>query len=357
MPKIKILQIISSLDRGGAERVMADLCRGLDKEKFEVRVIVLKRLGPLSADLTKAGIDFELFGLPFKFGVFKIGKLTSLIREFAPDVVHTHLFASDFYGTIAACRAGVKAIVSTEHNINIGQSWIRNLIQRLAHRRQDVVVAVSGAVRDYLIAQAIPADRITVINNGIDLEKFHPAEKITRDQIIIGALGRLDRQKGFDVLIRALARIKDRRFQCVIAGAGQEYEKLEKLINCTGLATKVRLVGSESDNANFYRQADIFVVPSRWEGFGIVVLEAGATGLPVIASDVDGIRDIIESGQNGLMVPKEDESALAEAIVKLMDDPAERMRLGSRLERKVREQFSLAQTVRKHEELYLGLVK
>lgn len=358
MPKIKIMQLIPTLGLGGAERVVVDLAKNLDREKFSVKVVCLKSLGELAADLSAAGISVELLGRPSAPIIFSFFKLIKFLKRERPDIVHTHLFGADFYGRLAARLAGVKIIVSTEHNLNFAEGFLKKIAKSATGRLANSIIAVSSAVKDYLIKkEGISANKIKVIYNGVAAEKFlYPERNYQRaGTLTIGAIGRLTRQKGFDYLIKAVAQVNG-DWQCLIAGDGEEKEKLFGLIKSLSLENKIKLIGWEKNTPEFLKKLDIFVLPSRWEGLGIVILEAGASGLPVIASNIDGIKELISDNQDGLLFPGGDETKLAEKIKFLLEQPAERKRLGENLRQKVNANFSAKKMAAEYEQLYLKIL-
>lgn len=358
--KIKIIHIIPTLDLGGAEKLLVDIVKNLDKEKFLSEVICLKRFGFWGIELKKEGIPLILAGKDKRLGLITLFKLIKILKKEKPDVVHTHLFGADIWGRLAARLAGVKVIVSTEHNLNYQEGFLKKILKKSTAGLADSIVAVSQAVKDYAVKfEKADKNKIEVIYNGVDVGKFLNRSrnyKKGREEMVIGSVGRLAKQKGFDCLIGALAKI-ERRIKCYIAGDGAERKKLEKLIKKLNLTGWVELVGWQKDMPNFLNSLDIFVLPSRWEGFGVAILEAGLAGLPVVAAAVDGIKEIIEDPKDGLLFRKEDEEDLAKKLNYLLESPEERERLGLNLQNKVKEKFAIGKIVKEYEDLYLRLLK
>jgi glycosyltransferase involved in cell wall biosynthesis len=357
--KIKIIHIIPTLDMGGAERLLVDVVKNLDQNNFSVSIICLKRFGFWGMELKKQGTPLILAGLGNGFGIFGFLNLIKILKKENPDIVHAHLFGADFFGVLAAKLVGIKNIVSTEHNLNYQENWLKKILKKWSLNFTKNIVAVSGAVKTYAIAVGIPAEKIRVIYNGVETEKFldltRKYEK--KNKITIGSLGRLTEQKGFDFLIEVLAILKDKKINCLLAGEGEDRGKLEKQIKKVGLSERVKLLGWQKNTKEFFDSLDIFILPSRWEGFGLAILEAGLAGLPVIASRVDGIKEIIEDKVDGLLFKKENVEELAEKIRYLTDNPEERKKLGVRLQNKAKEKFSIKKIVKDYENLYLELLK
>jgi len=356
--KIKIIQIIPTLDIGGAERLMVDLVKGLDKDFYEIEVICLKRFGVWGLKLKELGVKMFLVGQKRKISPIGFIKLASILKREKPDLVHTHLFGADIYGKLAAKLAGVKHIISTEHNINRSEGRIKKMAKKFVFKYNEMSVAVSQAVKDYMIEyEGAAAGKIKVIYNGAIIENFlnQPSGNGEKDKITIGAVGRLTRQKNFSGLITAISLIKNNKIECLIAGDGELKKDLQKQIKDLNLDDKVKLIGQRKDIGVFLSSLDIFVMPSLWEGFGIAVLEAGAAGLPVIASAVDSLKEIIEHNKTGILVEPANENELSEKITYLLNNKIERERLGGNLREKVISNFSLEKMVQEYDKLYKSL--
>jgi len=355
--KIKILHILPSLLPGGAEKMAVELAKLCDRDQFEIEVLCLRTGGLWEYELHEAEVPFTVIGSlqhPIIFDFFKIIKF---IRASQPDIVHTHLFGADFYGRLAAKLAGVKKIISTEQNLNLNESGLKKIAKKWTAKLANRIVASSEAIKKYLIErEGVPAEKIEVIYNGVEVEKFLNLSRNYRvSRPVVGSVGRLSRQKGFNYLIKAAAEIPD--IQVSIAGVGEKKASLIRQIIALGLEKQIHLAGLQKDTAAFMNGLDIFVLPSRWEGFGIVILEAGLSGLPVIASRVDGILEIIEDGKDGILFDPGDVADLVAKVKKLLADPAERERLGKNLQQKVRDKFDIKKIVKQYEDLYHRILK
>lgn len=357
MSRIKVIHIIPTLSGGGAERLVFDLARFSNREKFEVLVVCLKKTGELLSEFEKNNVIVEFAGSgnwPMFLSFFKLIKI---LKKLQPNIVHTHLFGGDFYGFLAARFAGIKNIISTEHNLNLSEKFWRGFLKRFIFRYAKIVVAVSEAVKKYLIKfEKVSEDKIKIIHNGVEIEKFLHLEKnyqVSGRDFVIGSIGRLEKQKGYDVLAEAVSGLN---LKCVVAGEGMERKFLENKINSLNISDKFQLPGWQKDIKDFLQKLDIFVLPSRWEGFGIVLLEAGLAGLPVIASRVDGIAEIIKDGEDGLLFEPGDHSELADKISFLMNNESECARLGRNLQKKVIENFDIKKIVAEYEKSYLEIL-
>ncbi len=323
---MRVLHILCDLSGGGAERLVLEMCRRRAPD-ISVEVATVMGFGPLEADFRDVAPIFSAGRTRRHLGIRAVARLVPLVRR--ADVVHTHLFAGDTWGRIAAAITGHPAVVTTEHNIDRDETWQRPIRELLAPIA--TTVAVSEAV-----ARASPAADTRVIANGIDLARFTAPHR--GGSGILG-VGRLVPQKGFDVLARAVpAGVRVR-----IAGEGAmriPHPDIEWL-------------GRRENVPDLLAAADILVVPSRWEGFGIAALEGMAAGVPVVASNVDGLAELV--GNAGVLVPPGDAPALHDALTALLADPARR----ADLSQKGRERaagFGIDRTVQRYESLYRTLV-
>jgi glycosyltransferase involved in cell wall biosynthesis len=276
-------------------------------------------------------------------GAAALARLWRFARDF--DVVHTHLWAGDAYGRPAAALAGVPVRVSTEHNIDRDEPpWKHRWKARsasLVHR----IVAVSRPVAAHWRRMGIPAEKLVVVENGVDRARFASPWSGQGGRVL--AVGRLVPQKGFDVLIAAMRHLPGLGLD--VAGAGPWRATLE-----ASAPPGVRFLGAVDDLPTRMAAAAAVVVPSRWEGFGLVAAEGMAAGVPVVASAVDGLVDVV--GEAGVLVPPGDPRALAAALGALVADPARCAALSAAGRRRA-ERFDLDRMVRRYESLYRELAK
>jgi len=352
---------------GGAERILFDVINNLDKNIFEPKLVCLKggeeKFSLWKNELESQGIEIIIIDPVVKMGRLKrLIKTMEYLKNEKPDIVHTQLFSADVVGRIAAKLAGRKIIISTEHNLNLADGIIKRIFKALTSRLSFKIIAVSEAVKEYAIArEGADPKKTDVIYNGIETEKFRfDGRDYNKKNIIIGAMGRLTFQKGFDFFIKSIARLNEPGLECLIAG-GEDVrengrESLENLIRDMDLEEKIKLAGLQKNPLDFYKKIDIFVLSSRWEGFPIVLLEAGMAGLPVVAAEVGGIGEVIKDGHNGILVKSGDIEGLSEKLKYLIDHPEERDRTGNNLKKTILEKFNISKTVRKYESVYIEAV-
>ncbi len=368
MSKIRLCHLITELRPAGAEKIVYELATRVDRDRFETHVAAL-RGGAVAEKLREANVPVTVLDVRSKGDVFKLARLTDLLRRGRFDILHTHLFHADLAGRIARAGAGTPKHLC--HTIHVAEQRFRPwrfLWARLGAGGCEQFIAVSRAVRDHHARRAhLPTARYLVIPNGTDLTaggrdpsaraRLRNQWGIGEVQVVLAFLGRLDRQKGLDVLLEAIRRLHANGDapQFVLAGDGPQRAMLETFLADDPAGRCVRRLGFVQDVRSVLNAADALVLPSRWEGFGLAVIEAMAAELPVIATAVQGPDEIVLPGQTGLLVPKEDPQALAAAIDQLSRDETLRRRMGRAGLQRVRERYGIERTLAAHEQLYLRM--
>jgi glycosyltransferase involved in cell wall biosynthesis len=280
--------------------------------------------------------------------------LARVVRATRADVVHTHLVHADLYGGVAAAVRGTP-LVSTKHNddpFRLGPfRYVERGLALLARR----VVTITDALREFTVERVgIPAEKVETIHYGMDdLPQAwgeNPPDEVPDNARVLLAVARLTRQKGIDVAIRALPLLPDDTV-LVVLGEGPERTALETLARETGVAGRVVLPGRVPDVAAWLRRATVLVHPARWEGFGLGVLEAMLAGLPVVASNVSSLPELVVDGETGALVRPEDPSALAVGVARALDQPE----LGAAGAERAARDFSVARMAERTVELYRSL--
>ncbi|MDY7011092.1 MAG: glycosyltransferase [Planctomycetota bacterium] len=363
MKRLRICQLITELHPAGAERCVFELARRLDPNRFSVHIAAL-RGGAVADWLERAGIGVTVLNVRGKLDITALARLASLLKRERFDLLHTHLFHADLAGRIAAGMTGVANLVHTVHVAEARFKPWRYAWAYMTANRCDRIVCVSQAVRDHHARKShLPLWRYEVIYNGIDADAYSPnlqrREELRHrwgvggNEILIAFVGRLVFQKNLPMLLEAIGRLRSNRsdIHLVVAGDGPEAAVLEKVLSEDESGLTIWL-GQTDDVAGVLAAADVFALPSRWEGFGLAAAEAMAAGLPVIGTKVPGLTELIEDGVSGLLIDSEDTDALMAVINRLADDRDERMRLGSAAQQRVRDNFSIEANVTAHERLY-----
>jgi glycosyltransferase involved in cell wall biosynthesis len=282
--------------------------------------------------------------------------LTRLVRGLRADVVHTHLVHADVYGGLAAALRGTP-LVSTKHNDDPFRTGPYRYVERGLTHLARRVVTITEALRRFTIEQVgLPAGKVETIHYGMDglPEPWgeNPPDDVPTDARILLAVSRLTRQKGLDVAVRALASLSEDVVLVVLSSTQEEREPLEALARELGVERRLHLLGRLPDVAAWLRRAHVLVHPARWEGFGLAVLEAMLAGLPVVASDVSSLPELVADGETGLLVPPGDAQALALAAGRALE---ERERLGAAGRNRALREFSVSRMADKTVALYRSL--
>ena len=362
--KINVLQLVEGFNLGGAEKKLWELIDHMDRKKFRLVVCSLG-LGDEIRDYFEK-LDAKIITLERKFKIDPtlIWRLGRLIREEKIDVVMTTLFYADVLGALVGKAAGAKAVFSWETISS--PKWLvphRLYSYRCAIRLADRVISVSNATSDWLIQKrGVSPYSVTVIPYGVNLSLYHQKENkakltelgISKDDPIVGMTGRLHSQKGHIYLIEAAREISRQipNVRFLIIGDGPLREDLIARVKAYKLDSNFFFLGFRHDVPELLRCLDIFTLPSLYQGLPNVVLEAMATGKPVVATPVDGTKEAVLDGRTGLLVPEKNPAKLADALLSLLRNPMYARELGQNGRNRVKQLFSLETQVKKFEELY-----
>jgi glycosyltransferase involved in cell wall biosynthesis len=372
MRKINVLEMIDQPFLGGGQMNLLSLARSLDKSRFDVSVSSQDR-GPLVDEVKRSGLKHFPVRFPKKVTIRIIKDIARLLNENHFDILHTHGGVAGLFGRWAARKCRIPVVVHTLHGIHylhyrnplLSSAFI--WLERYLSRETDAVIFVSRADRQKGMEKRLaPKEKMWLIENGIDFSTYSSKREkssINRElgiypaRPLVGTVARLHRQKGLSYLIRAAKMISRRcpEVRVVIVGEGPERKKLERLIKKSELSESVLLLGERNDAAVILSAFDIFVLPSLWEGLPYALIEAGAYGKAVVASDVEGIREIVEDGETGVLVEPKNSHALAEAILRVQLDDGFRSEIGENLRKAVLPRYTLSRMVQQTQDLYLKL--
>ena len=352
--------VIGQLTYGGAERQLYELVRGLDRRRFRPVVYCLsEHTAPYGALLESLGVPPTVVPRRRHFEWGRIRTLAGLMRRDGVDIVHSFLFQANPYAWLAARLAGGPQLVTSARNCRtIG--LVRDWANRVAFRASDAIVCNGGVVRDFIVQRyAAPTDRCVVIHNGVDLDRFAPVEPSRNGQrrpLILG-VGRLVPQKDFDLFLEAAALLVRRNPDVgfAIVGDGPLRAELQRQAARLGLERAVAFLGERQDVPDLLRAADVLWLTSQWEGLPNVVLEAGASGTPVIARDAGATREIVRHEVTGYLVRDRDPESFAAYTHDLLADAGRLHGMGEAARRVVEENFSLQRMVTGTEALYRTL--
>lgn len=351
---LHIVHILPSLGFGGAERCVVDIINN-SSPRFRYTVLLLKNHLPLADEITAPQYGLGIVPPVPKINWQLVRELRSQLQQLKPDIIHTHLFGADLWGRLAA-RPLHTPIITTEHNLNIGESGVRNFVRLLMRNYSTDYVACSQSVAAYMRQTYKISKPIEVIRYGINIERFQaiaPPQCIAPWRIVM--LGRLVKQKGFDIGCSALALLTQYPWEVTIVGEGEEKNNLTALVEQLGLQGRVRFRPFTHDVPGVLAASDILFVPSRWEGLGIVAMEAMAAGRLVVASPVDGLGELMEDGVTGAYAENGSPAALAERLRWCFENPQACKNIAQAGQEFASSNFGVYTMVRKYEERYLAL--
>jgi glycosyltransferase involved in cell wall biosynthesis len=352
----RILHVIYSLEIGGAEMDLIAKAKVLvERSSYYIAIVCLLRRGELAEEVEREGIKVIGPVMSGKSDLRIISWLFKVIRSDKFDVVHTHMFASNFLGRVAAILAGVPVIISTVQLIAEREKWWEMLLDRVLQSRTDVMIASSEAVRQSFIRRAVRPAKIAVIHNSVDFARFDAVDREAarraarqtfgwnNDHFVVGTVARLERIKGIDRLIDAAKAVAEAIPQArfLVVGDGPQREALLSRVRRLELGERCIFTGLRSDVPQILPAFDLFVLPSLSEALGIAVIEALASGVPVVASRVGGVPEVVIHGETGLLVPPGDATQLAQAILYMAANLAEAKQWAERGQKRVRRMFDV----------------
>jgi len=360
----RVLHFIAQIGVGGCETQLLQLCRHMERSRFEFGICYYShQADSMTEEFAQAGA--KLFFVDKFGGISKyrfLQELRGIVRAWQPDIIHTWMYSANFWGRVAGRLCGYRRFIASDRTLmNYGP--MSRLLEKLVGAGT-IRTANSSAVADYVVDQlGIPRSKFRVVHNAVQIpNRDRAADRrevrrefgIEQGQPIVLMVGRQTPAKNYPMLFRAAQRIVSRRpevtFLC--AGHGELEDELSLLREQLGLGAHLRMLGLRHDVPRLMSAADIFCLTSNWEGFPNAVLEAMASGLPVIVTRFDAADEIIREGQTGLKVDLDNDAQLAEAIDSLLEDPARRGELGSQARQCVQEKFSWEKLVSVMTDLY-----
>lgn len=371
--RLRVLEVITTLDSGGSAQYLVDLVRWLPKDQYDITVVSgPERLNRTLVEQLHAPHRLVCFTKPMRplQDLRTVWQLFLLMRRGRFDIVHLNTAKADLVGGLAARLCGVPCIVSTAHGptlMTLGPSLIQWFFDRMEQFSYvwlvDKVIGVSHSTTRHLIRKrSVKPDHIETIQNGIELERIRrPADReavrarwgVAAGRPVIAMVGRFAQQKAQEVLIQGLPQVRAEfpDLVCLLIGEGPRKRQMEELTARLDLTRNVRFLGDRDDVAALLSGCDLFVLSTHYEGMSIAVLEAMAAGLPVVASGVEGMEELVEHGRTGLLFTPGDPSACAQALLALLRDPSGREAMGRAGLEKVCRCHTLDQQVRRTDRL------
>ncbi len=376
--KYNLLYVFDNMEFGGGERVFAQIINRLSSKKYKIMVACLPT-GTFIEKIEESSAHIEPVDMSNRFNPGVILQLSSLIKRERVDIVHSQGARADFFARVAAKLASAPIVVSTVpmpvegFDVNPIRKLIYKTFNRFSERFVDMFMVVSDALEKTMIEKhRIAPQRVVKIYNGIEKDeycmeedelirrrfRFRKESGLEDDVPVVGAIGRLVWQKGFEYFIEAIPDVlknsKETRF--LIVGEGTLKDKLEAKSKNLKLEDKIIFTGFRSDIKDVLASIDIFVMPSLLEGLPMILLEAMAMAKPIVATHIDGVKEVLNNGVTGLLAPPKDPKALSETIVDLLNHRDKAYQMGLAARRVVEERYGVDIMVQKVEEVYEKLL-
>jgi glycosyltransferase involved in cell wall biosynthesis len=334
--KFRVLHVIDSLDLGGAQVVLENLIRHGNREQFEFEAAAMHGRGVYWDRLAALGVPLHSLSFHHKVPLY-VPRLVWLCLTRRYDVIHTHLLAANVIAKPVATFCGVRVRINHDHcndKLTDPRRWALPA-DRLTNRLSTHVIAVSDSTRSFLVEkEGVPADRTTTVHNGIDLEKFRPRPEqraaarekwnLPANAFVVAGIGRLTFQKNFALFLDVAAAVVREHPHAVfvLVGTGEDEPALRAQAERLGLGERVRFLGYVADMPALWPAFDCLLLTSRYEGLPITILEAMACGTPIVASNLDGMREILRDGENADLVPPGEPAPYTARVRRLITEAA-----------------------------------
>jgi sugar transferase (PEP-CTERM/EpsH1 system associated) len=363
-PRIKIGHVVHRMGIGGMERVVATLVEGVDKKEFTSSVYALAGGGDLMRELEEKGYGTRILAKGPGFDPFLPLRLARLFRQDGIDIVHCHNFGAFAYGALGARMARVRGVVYTAHGPVFPSRGRQAFFQRLP--LADRVVTVSEYLRRGAVEEGgLDPSKVVTIRNGVDYGKYAKGDTSKAgerrreigagdSEAVIGVVARLSPEKDHATLLKAFASVCAGRsgVRLVVVGDGELMPQLKEMCRALRIEECTVFLGERTDVADLLGALDVFVLSSKDEGLGITLLEAMAAGVPVVATSVGGVPEIVEHGVTGIMVPSGDDAVLADAIAWVLGHRETAAEMALRAGDRVAERFTIDRMIESYESLY-----
>lgn len=369
--KIHVFHVVNSLQVGGLEQVVVNLINSLNQDLYLHTICCIQQVGPMVSRL-KVPVNVYLIGKGAGADYLLPFKIAKIIKKEVPDIIHTRNWSA-IDGLIAAIFSRANKLIHDEHGRDAadpnGDNRKRKLIRKILSHWVDRFVPVSKDLEDwYINSLSVPSDKIIRIINGVDTESFIPTrdKKTTRvnlgidpESFVVGFIGRLDPVKDLVTLVKSFAQfssLSNLKTCLYIVGKGDEQHLLQNLCNELGISSKVIFAGERSDIATVLQCFDLFALTSIAEGIPMAILESMATGLPVVATAVGGVGEVVTHGITGHLAPAKDVDAIASAFLHYANDSELLARHGANARERAVTEFSLIAMVARYDSLYKSLL-
>ena len=352
--RLCVAHVTPGLDVGGLEKLLVEFARHADRGSFTLRFVSLGGRGALADEIEECGWPVTALDAPAGLRPGLILRLARLLRDWQADVIHTHDERAHVYGAFAGRLANIARICHTQHGRKM-LSRRQKLLVAVSSRLIHGFVGVSEDVGRWAMCQGVRSRQVRTIHNGIDVGRFPYSGPRPAGPAVLVA--RLSPEKDVETLLRAASLVvrDDPGFRLEIAGDGPCMPSLRQMTTTLGLDQYVRFLGQVHDVPSVLGRAGLFVLSSLSEGISLTLLEAMASGLPVVATRVGGNPEVVADGETGLLLPASDPAALAAALLRLRRDGDKAARMGRAGRRRVEERFDVRRMVAEYEQMYLGV--
>jgi len=362
----RVLHVIDSLHLGGAQEVVLNLATCGDRESFRHEVATMHGHGVYWDRMRERGIPLHSLS-PHKLLPWYAASLPALLRRSQFDLLHCHLIASNIFAKPVGALLGLPAIINHDHTNDDyrASQRVRLALDALSNRFATHLIAVSDSCRRFLIQrEGVPPEKISLVQNAIDLRRFSRSSGsrdgarsrlgLPHDAIVVAGVGRLNPQKNFSLFLRIARQVTSDHPGVVflLAGHGPEEDMLKSLAGELGIADRVVFAGYVADTRQVYLSADILLMPSLFEGLPMTLLEAMAMELPVVASALDGMVEVIDQANDGFLVPSGSLEGFASTLSRLIRNPGLRAQVGSAASKKMEARFSASRMCAEVESIY-----
>ncbi|MFA7343839.1 MAG: glycosyltransferase [Terrimicrobiaceae bacterium] len=362
----KVLHVIDSLHLGGAQEVVMNLATCGDRQRFSHEVATMHGHGVYWDRMAALGIPLHSLS-PHKLFPWYALSLPALLWKGKFDILHCHLVASNIIAKPIGGIFRVPVILNHDHTNDDyrANGGLRLTLDSLSNRLTSHIIAVSDSCRQFLVGrERVPAEKITLIQNAIDVGRFstncgtragaRQTLGLPENAPVVAGVGRLDPQKNFSLFLRTAAAVLKKHPETVflLAGEGPEEGMLRKLARESGLGERLHFCGYVPDTRQIYLAADVLLMPSLFEGLPMTLLEAMSMRVPVVASALDGIAEVVEDGRDGFLVASGDEAGFCGRVCQLIGNPSLATDMGRAASEKVSNRFSSARMCREVEQIY-----
>jgi len=361
MPKktIKLIHIITGFHLGGAEKTLFTLCQNLNKNKFDIYILALFDGGPLESFFKKANIRYKIITKSNKLSFKAFHGCFREIKKFDPDIVHTHLFGADLIGTICTILQKRKKLICTEHNVNQDYKWYHRFVKKILSLFTYKTLTISKAVENYIQKNErfFYDPKVKTFPYPVDISHLLSAKpKTPLKYTKFLCIARLVPQKGIIYLLEAFKKlVKDfPKIKLTIVGNGPLYHQFQNYIFQNQLTHNICLVGTKKNTKKILNKHHVFILPSLWEGRGIVILEAMAAGLSIITTPVGGIPENLKSKKNAFIIKPKNINSIYHTIKKIIKNP-KTAHIKANKTHTIAKKYSLKKIIKTYQNLYLKI--